>query len=381
VRWYDRKRVIRGLDRIEELWGETIQPNEDRVLLQIKKRLAGILGPPTEKSRESSRSNIRSISRFLSVVSLADFSFGASVVRSLPENSIYVNVAQVGLAMPRIVSWLRRRPDIKSVFMLHDVIPLEHPELVSPRESRRHETIVDRSASFADGLIVSTTAAREAISQAFRLRGRASIPIVTVPLAVAPVFLERVDPDPDLRGLDYFVTCGVIEPRKNHLLLLDIWRGLVGRRGERAPKLVIVGSHGADGEPVLRALEQCRFLHGQVILAHGLSSPALRQLLAHARALLMPSFAEGFGLPVIEALAVGTPVVASDLPPHREIAGDLAVYRHPTDGPGWLADICMFAEDSGTAPEMRRRVAAYRPTTWGEYFVQIEQFLKTIERS
>src|SRR5712692_5270943 len=99
VRRYDRKRVLRGLDRLEELWGETTQPDEDRVLLQIKKRLTGTLEPPTEKPRENSRSHIRSISRFLSVVSLADFSFGASVVRSLPENSIYMNVAQVGLAM------------------------------------------------------------------------------------------------------------------------------------------------------------------------------------------------------------------------------------------------------------------------------------------
>ncbi len=93
----------------------------------------------------------------------------------------------------------------------------------------------------------------------------------------------------------------------------------------------------------------------------------------------MPSFAEGFGLPIIEALAVGTPVIASDLPAHREVAGDLAVYRDPTDGPGWLADICMFADGHGSAAEIRRRVADYRPTTWGEYFVRIERFLKTFE--
>jgi glycosyltransferase involved in cell wall biosynthesis len=376
VRWYDRKRVIRGLDRVEELWRETIQPHEDRVLLQIKQRLAGGLDPPTEKSRNR-RNHIRSISRFLGVVSLTDFSFGASVVRSVPKNSIYLNVAQVGLAMPRIVSWLQHRPDVKSVFMLHDVIPLEHPELVSAKASRRHEVIVDRTASLASGLIVSTAAAREAILKALRSRGRASIPVVTVPLPVAPVFLEKAEPDLDLRGHDYFVACGAIEPRKNHLLLLNIWRELVEQRGERAPRLVVVGSYGANAGPVLRALEQCRLLQRQVILAHGLSSPALRQLVAHARALLMPSFAEGFGLPVIEALTVGTPVIASDLPAHREIAGDLAVYRHPTDGAGWLADICMFADGSGMAAQMRRRVAAYRPTSWGDYFVHIEHFFRT----
>jgi glycosyltransferase involved in cell wall biosynthesis len=130
---------------------------------------------------------------------------------------------------------------------------------------------------------------------------------------------------------------------------------------------------------VLRMLRQARLLHGRVIFARGLSSPALRRLVAHARALLMPSFAEGFGLPVIEALAVGTPVIASDLPAHREIAGDLAIYRDPTDGPGWLAAICMFVDGNGEAAEMRRRVGAYKPGTWGQYFLRIERFLKTFE--
>jgi len=93
----------------------------------------------------------------------------------------------------------------------------------------------------------------------------------------------------------------------------------------------------------------------------------------------MPSFAEGFGLPVIEALAVGTPVIASDLPAHREIDGDLAVYRNPTDEPGWLTAISMFADGDGRAAEMRRRVAAYQPATWGQYFIRIERFLRTFE--
>ena len=53
----------------------------------------------------------------------------------------------------------------------------------------------------------------------------------------------------------------------------------------------------------------------------------------------MPSHAEGYGLPLIEALCVGTPVIASDLPAHRDVAGDYAIYRHPMDGLGWLAAV------------------------------------------
>jgi len=380
VRRYGRRRVLQGLDRLEQLWLETVQSNEDRVLLRIKKRLSGKHDLETERSRGDGRPVISSVSRFFNVLSVAGFSFGASVVRAVPKNAIYVNVGQVGLAIPRIVSWLRQRPDVKSVFMLHDVIPLERPELVSSKDRRRHRRIIDRTARYASGLIASTGAAREAVLNALCLRGRSTIPVETVPFPVAPVFLENDGPDQELCECDYFVVCGTIEPRKNHHLLLNVWRELVAQRGQHASKLVIVGSPGWGARSVLHALEQCRPLHGRVILARGLSSPALRRLIVHAKALLMPSFAEGFGLPIIEALAVGTPVIASDLPAHREIADNLAVYRDPTDRAGWLTDVCMFADGTGTAAEIRRRVAQYQPTTWSEYFVRIERFLKTFEQ-
>lgn len=380
VRRYDRRRVLQGLDRLEQLWSETVQSHEDRVLLWIKARLSGKPDPKAEMSHGLDRAVTSPASRILELLSVAGFSFGASVVKAVPKNAIYVNVGQVGLAIPRIVSWLRHRPDIKSVFMLHDVIPLERPELVSSKDQRRHRRIVDRTARYASGLIASTAAAREAVLNALCSRGRSKIPVETVPFPVAPVFLENDGPDQELSECDYFVVCGTIEPRKNHHLLLNVWRELVAQRGQRAPKLIIVGSPGWGAGSVLGALERCRTLHDRVILARGLSSPALRRLIGHAKALLMPSFAEGFGLPIIEALAVGTPVIASDIPAHREIAGNLAVYRDPTDGPGWLADVCMFADGSKAASEIRRRVGAYRPTTWSEYFIRIERFLRTFEQ-
>jgi len=379
VRRFDRRRVLQGLDRLEQLWSETVQYHEDRVLPVIKERLSGKPNPQTERTRGHNRATISSASRVLELLSVAGFSFGASVVRAVPKNSIYVNVGQVGLAIPRVVSWLRQRPDVKSVFMLHDVIPLERPELVSSKDQRRHRRIVDRTAQYASGLIASTAAARTAVLNALCLRGRSTIPVETVPFPVAPIFLENDGPDQELAERDYFVVCGTIEPRKNHHMLLNVWRELVGQRGQHAPKLVIVGSPGWGAGSVLAALARCRTLHDRVILAHGLSSPALRRLIAHAKALLMPSLAEGFGLPIIEALAVGTPVIASDLPAHREVAGNLAIYRDPTDGPGWLADVCMFADGRRAASEIRKRVGEYRPTTWSEYFNRIERFLKTFE--
>src|SRR5262249_5676110 len=261
----------------------------------IKGRLSGRYAPQTGRSRQHDRTVGGSAAKLLGVLSAAGFSFGASVVRAVPKNAIYMNVGQVGLAIPRIVSWLRHRPDVKPVFMLHDVIPLERPELVSNRDQRRHRLIVDRTARYASGLIASTAAAREAVLDALAACGRFAIPVETVPFPVAPVFLEKDSPDRELCERDYFVVCGTIEPRKNHHLLLNVWRELARQRGQVAPKLIVVGSPGWGSESVLAALERCRVLRDQVILARGLSSPALRRLVTHAKALLMPSFAEGFG--------------------------------------------------------------------------------------
>ena len=383
VRWFDRQRVIRGLDRLEELWSETLQPDEDRVFLKIKTWLSGQHGPETREFPEYRRRIIRPAFRLCSgVVSVGGFSLGASVIRSLPKNSIYLNVGQLILSIPLFLSWLGHRPDVKPVFMLHDVLPLEQPEFFWPGARRSHWKNIAHTARYASGLIVTSAAAREPVLNALRLQGRAKIPVETVLLPVAPIFLEKDRPDEELGKHDYFVVCGAIEPRKNHLLLLNVWHELVRQRGKRAPKLVVVGSpiRSVTGNaPLLRAWEQCPPLQDQVMFARGLSSPALRRLIAHAKALLMPSFAEGFGLPVIEALALGTPVIASDLPAHREVGGDLAIYRDPIDGSGWLADICMFADGNGAAAEIRNRVSAYQPRTWREYFIRIERFLKTFE--
>ena len=103
-------------------------------------------------------------------------------------------------------------------------------------------------------------------------------------------------------------------------------------------------------------LERSAALRPHVIEAGGLSTPGLRSLLAGARALLMPSFAEGFGLPVAEAIAAGTPVIASDIEAFREVGGDAIDYVDPLDGLGWLQAV----RDYSTPQSPRRRAALAR---------------------
>ena len=97
-----------------------------------------------------------------------------------------------------------------------------------------------------------------------------------------------------------------------------------------------------------------------------------------ARAVLLPSFIEGFGIPLVEALQRGTPVIASDLPVFHEIAGEIPLYLDPLDGQRWETAICDFLTDS---PERQRQLAAipdFRPHSWEDHFNRVEVWLSEL---
>jgi glycosyltransferase involved in cell wall biosynthesis len=174
---------------------------------------------------------------------------------------------------------------------------------------------------------------------------------------------------PQLNTSPYFVSIGTIEPRKNHLLLLNLWRRMVEELGPRAtPRLVLVGRRGWENENILDMLDRCPGLKGVVEERGHLSDREMWPLVQGARALLMPSFAEGFGLPVIEALKLGAPVLCSDIPAHREIAHPVAEFLDPLDGPSWRRAILDYAAPSSNRrAEQLRRLESWRAPTWEQH--------------
>ena len=176
----------------------------------------------------------------------------------------------------------------------------------------------------------------------------------------------------------YFVTLGTIEGRKNHLLLLEIWRALVGELGAAAPTLVVIGQRGWEAGPALAMLDQSGAFDGKVIELNHCGDEELAGWIDGARALLMPSFAEGFGLPIIEALQLGTPVIASNLPIFREIASAIPTFIDPGDHASWAHWIRAFV---GTDPERVRQIeqmSGYEAPGWGKHFGIIDDWLMTL---
>jgi glycosyltransferase involved in cell wall biosynthesis len=375
MRLYERQRVLRGLDMLEVLWREGCErPNS--ALANVERRIRGQSGIPSDPDHPAIQ-KLRSVPRLIRLMLATGLAAGRSAIGTTPAEAIYLNVGQLGWAAPWLVSWLRHRPDIRPVFMLHDAIPIERPDLVTPIGCSAHQRMMRTAAENAAGLIFTTQAATDSVLRVLETYRHLVPATISVHLPVAPSFLAAGEPDPALAELPYFIVVGAIERRKNLPLLLNVWAELRRRRGDRTPRLVIAGSPGRGGRPILRQL-QASGTADDVIVASGLPSPALRRLVVNARAVLMPSLAEGFGLPIIEALAVGTPVLASDLASHREVGGELAVYLDPTDEAGWLHEIDRFTDGDDATAALKSRIGAYRGMTPAGYFSQIDEFLRTL---
>ncbi len=373
IRWFDRERSLKVVNFIENYWSEAEEPSADAGYQWVKLRLKGDqLSPSPNKERSGTA---RSMSGFVSYTWRYGVAFGRSI-RSLARDAVYLNIGQTTLAVASLLNWLGSRTDVKPIFMLHDAIPIEYPEYCSPRLCRSHAQMLANTARYAAGLIVTTEAAGASIQRELARLRRTDLAILALPLPAPSPFLKPTAPDLDLRDITYFVVSGAIEPRKNHLLLLNVWRQLVTDHGLSAPKLVLVGSRWRASDAVINMLDRCQAIRDHVIEINGLSTPALRQLLAGARALLMPSFAEGFGLPIVEALALGTPVIASDLPTHRETAGSCAQYLSALDGLGWLNAIEAYANGNAVGSAARSAAQSYRPRTWADYFQRVELFIR-----
>ncbi|MBS9478926.1 glycosyltransferase family 4 protein [Ancylobacter radicis] len=293
------------------------------------------------------------------------------------DGAVYLNVSHEGLNSVSGVRSLARGQRMKPMFLVHDLIPLTHPEYVRPGDAEKHEMRMRTVLSSANAVVCNSRNTLNELN-AFAERLRLSVPQTVVsPLGIEDEFqggeMESVPTHP------FFLTIGTIEPRKNHLVLLHAWRVLVEKLGPKAPKLIIVGRRGWENENVVDIIERCRKLGDHVLECNRLPDAHLRWLMRQSRAVLFPSFAEGFGLPLFEALALRVPVICSELEVFRDIAGDAPRYLDPIDGLGWARTIEEYAspnaEDRAAQLAKLARLSVPR---WRDHFSVIDRLIDCV---
>lgn len=293
----------------------------------------------------------------------------------------YVQASPHHLHQPERVRAKLRAEQARFICLVHDLIPIEFPEYARPNGAATHRRRVETMAECADGLIANSQATADSMARFLtgRPSERESLPIRVAHLGCDP--LPEAGDMPFPADRPYFVVLSTIEPRKNHLLLLHVWRRMAETLGpERTPRLAIVGRRGWENENVLDMLERCEAIRGHVHELAGLSDRGVSALLRNASALLLPSFAEGFGMPVTEALMVGTPVICSDLPALREAGGNVPEFIDPLDGPGWTHAILDYAM-AGSARRDRQieRLRDWTPPGWRAHIATVLDLVRELD--
>jgi len=321
----------------------------------------------------------RAIRRARSLVAAAPLR-GARALRaqSLSEvgQPVYLLVSHHHLEKRWVINRLKQQSKARFVCLIHDLIPIEFPEYALPGQNDKHRRRIETAAALADAVIVNSAVTRDAFAPYLARAGR------TPPMLVAPFGVDLRAGSPTEQPAvqpPYFVCVGTIEARKNHLLLLNLWRRLVFELGDTAPRLVLVGQRGWETENAVDMLERCPALRGVVLEQNNLSDVDVARLLEGAQALLLPSFAEGFGFPLIEALALGVPVICSNLAALRETGVSVPEYIDPLDGAAWrqaIIDYSLPASSRRTA--QLRRLTGWKPPSWADHFAAVKRLIAEV---
>ncbi len=231
----------------------------------------------------------------------------------------------------------------RTIVTVHDLTFMILPDCFEPTLHRYLSRVVPRSLRRADMILAVSQSTRDDL---VRLLPIAPARVVVIPHGVNPRFRplpsHQIEPARRRLGLpsSFVLFVGTLEPRKNLVRLLEAYHTLrqSERGGAAVPHLVIAGRKGWLYEEIFATVDRLE-LHDRVVFAGFLDDAALPTVYNLARAFVYPSRYEGFGLPVIEAMACGTPVVTSAVSSLPDVVGDAGVLVDPDDAGAIAAGI------------------------------------------
>jgi glycosyltransferase involved in cell wall biosynthesis len=244
------------------------------------------------------------------------------------------------------------------VVTVHDLDFLDHPERTTREMRRDYAALAARHAVRADQVIAVSDATKREVVARFAVAPER----VTVARAGVPRWAQGGRRSPRVLG-GGILFLGTLEPRKNVGTLLDAYARLVERRRD-VPRLTLAGR---ATPAAAEWLERCHRppLAGRVDVLGYVPDGGRRDLFERASMLVLPSWNEGFGLPVLEAMALGVPVIVSDRGALPEVAGDAALYCDPGE-PDSIADAMRrtLDDEAATASRVDRGHERVAPWSW-----------------
>ncbi|CDN95810.1 Glycosyl transferase, group 1 [Agrobacterium tumefaciens] len=232
----------------------------------------------------------------------------------------YLNVGHFGTENPYLFQALKKRR-MKIALYIHDVLPITHPELFAEGEFDRHFARVRNIDYFCDYIFVNS---QYTLSELSRIIRGVNSSILRIGTHVSEKNSSIIS-SPHRSG---FVSIGTIEPRKNYLWLARSWLDFCERNASivNDEKLTIFGKVGWLSGHDMELLSQMTQTSRNLEIVTGATDLDISERLFSARAYISASRVEGWGMPLAESLAIGTPVLATDIAAHREATQGLAQY-------------------------------------------------------
>ncbi len=260
------------------------------------------------------------------------------------------------------------------VLNVHDIIALEHPELCSTLNRWHMRTLLSPSSRRAARIIVSTKHVAGRVQKVLQIPMKR---IAVIPLGVDFQRFSRPLPLPSEYGMDrpYILFVSNIEPKKNLDTLLDAYDACAN---DLQADLVVVGRAAWKCAAVVERLKHWNGA-GHVKWLDYVSDDVLPALYQHAQLFVMPSICEGFGMPILEAMAAGTPVLHSDYPALKEAAGGCGKEFMVGNAQSLAETIKRLWQSPQTLQEMASAGREYaRRQTWRQWGEKAADVLRTV---
>jgi alpha-1,3-rhamnosyl/mannosyltransferase len=224
------------------------------------------------------------------------------------------------------------------VITIHDLFFLDHPERTQAEIRRDYPALTAAHARRADAIVTPSRHVRRLVAERFGVDAER-----IYPCSLGAPSWKTLGERPNLPADGYLLFIGTLEPRKNIGVLLDAYERLIARL-PAAPTLVLAGGAAPDARPWLDRLTRAP-LHGRVRHLGYVEQHRREELYAGARTVVLPSLDEGFGLPALEAMSAGIPIVASNRGALPEVVGGAGVLLDALDPGAWAAALERLATD------------------------------------
>lgn len=273
------------------------------------------------------------------------------------------------------VAALKEKHHCRVVSMIHDFSPYVFPETFEIGFPDRFKACIQSQVTLSDCLVVYSNSTKKDLLKFFPSVNKGCVRHVTL----GSVFDNEHDLplNPVMVDSEYILLVSTLQPRKNHGILLWVWRSLLEKYGACCPSLVLVGKYGYGLEDFLFAVKNSPDLNSKIKILGQISDSQLNGLYEGSLFTIYPSLYEGWGLPVAESLSKGKACLVSQNSSMTEIGEDLVDYINPNDSGQIFRKICEYLDDRPMLAERNKQITdSFKAVSWS---VTAKEFIECLE--